>query len=506
MPLPCFGQFAIRFLRCQAVASTGISPAFFGSIGMAIVVAAFSIPTVSAADRALVEGIRLSTQAQRTRVVLDIDRPLEARVFAESNPQRLIIDLANTRLAGSIPRVSKEDIRLARIRFAHHDNGRLRLVFDLKRAVRWSEALFAPAGEYGHRLVFDIRSKVGDAEASPPPLLRGASAPAASSPSLPSSSSPVAVAVDPDNRCQRGQWDPDRLRDTIVVIDPGHGGRDPGAVAPSGLREKDVVMAISRYLARLIDSAPGMRAILTRTSDRRVPLRNRTGIARTHRASLFISIHADAFRNPRISGSSVYILSHKGESSEEGRWLAARENAAALAGGDSLDGISLRECEDDDFVETILDYSQTGARKLGTHAAVQILAALTRSTKLRKRNVDRAGFVVLKAPNIPSLLIETGFMTNPTDAKRLATSSYQRKIAAAIMQGIEAHFKKFPPPGSLLEVWYKGTDHRVERGDTLSELSLRYRVSVQDLRRLNKLQGDLIRVGQVLRVPPTEEG
>lgn len=469
-------------------------------IGISIVMAVSPIRQVEAADRAVVEGIRLSTQAQRTRVVLDIDRPFEARVFEERNPERLIVDIDNARLAGAIPAVRKGDIRLARIRSAYHDDGRrLRLVLDLKRAVIWRKAHFPPLERYGHRLVLDLSSKEdGDA----PVASASASArPKPSSRERPPPSSPLA-----DSRCHRGDWDPNRLRDTIVVIDPGHGGKDPGAIAPSGLREKDVVMAISRDLARRIDGNPGMRAILTRTTDRRIPLRARTGIARANQASLFISIHADAFRNPRIWGSSVYILSYKGESSEEGRWLAARENAAALAGGDSLDGISLHECEDDDFIQTILDYSQTGARKLGTHAAVQILESLTRATRIRKRNVDRAGFVVLKAPNIPSLLIETGFLTNPTDAKRLATPSYQRKIAAAIMKGIESHFKKYPPPGSLLEVWYKGTDHRVVRGDTLSELSLRYRISVNDLRRLNAIEGDLIRIGQVLRVPPTGAG
>ncbi len=467
-------------------------------IGILIVISACPIRQVEAADQAVIEGIRLSTQAMRTRVVLDLDRPLEARVFEESNPERLIVDLKDTRLATSIPRVRKGDIRLARIRFAYHDDGRrLRLVLDLKRKVIWSKAYFPPLERYGHRLVLDLSSNEGKGAAA----MSAAGAPA-QKPASKEAPSPAAA----DSRCHRGDSNPNHLRDTIVVIDPGHGGKDPGAIAPSGLREKDVVMAISRDLARRIDAAPGMRAIMTRTTDRRIPLRARTGIARANRASLFISIHADAFRNPRIWGSSVYILSHKGESSEEGRWLAARENAAALAGGDSLDGISLHECEDDDFIATILDYSQTGARKLGTHAAVRILESLTRATRIRKRNVDRAGFVVLKAPNIPSLLIETGFLTNPTDAKRLATPSYQRKIAAATMEGIEAHFKKYPPPGSLLEVWYKGTDHRVVRGDTLSELSLRYRVSVQDLRRLNAIKGDLIRIGQVLRVPPAGAG
>ena len=290
---------------------------------------------------------------------------------------------------------------------------------------------------------------------------------------------------------------PGAPRDVVVAIDAGHGGEDPGAISKSGLREKDVVFAIARALKRRMDRTPGMKAVLIRNGDYYVGLRRRMEIARRHGADLFLSIHADSFRDPRVSGSSVYILSRRGASSEAARWLAEQENSADFVGGVSLDD------KDDLLASVLVDLQQTATLSASSEVGGIVLRALGAVGRRHKRRVEQAGFLVLKSPDIPSILIETGFLTNPSDAKRLSNAAHQDKIARAILDGTVRYFDRNPPRGT---VFATSRRHTIERGETLSEIADKYRVSVERLRAANRISGSTIRAGEVIRIPARSGG
>ncbi|NRA25430.1 MAG: N-acetylmuramoyl-L-alanine amidase, partial [Oleispira sp.] len=305
-------------------------------------------------------------------------------------------------------------------------------------------------------------------------------------------------------------------RDIIVAIDAGHGGEDPGAVGYKRTKEKTVVLKIAKELARLLKAEPGYKPYLTRTGDYYVPLRTRTRKARDANADLFISIHADAFRNSKAYGSSVFVLSERGASSEESRYLAQKENEADLVGGVSLDD------KDDHVAMTLLDLSMTASRGSSLAAGKLILNRMGKISRLHKKRVEEAAFMVLKAPDIPALLIETGFISNPGEAKKLATSSYQKKMAREIFKGLTQYFYKTPPEGSYV-AWKKSGGkaktaavnniskqkplgiktkrYTIRRGDTLSQIAQKYRISVADIRRLNGIKSNSIQVGQKIKLP-----
>jgi N-acetylmuramoyl-L-alanine amidase len=352
------------------------------------------------------------------------------------------------------------------MRHAPRPNGSLRVVLDLTQPVRPKTFLLKPKASYGHRLVVDLY--------------------------------PVEATRKP--RVAKSTKDIDRARDVVVAVDAGHGGEDPGA---SGSRyrtkEKQVTLEIARRLKRLIDAQPGMRAVLTRTGDYFIGLRKRMSLARKHKADLFLSIHADAFRDKRVRGSSVYVLSKRGASSEAARWLAEKENSSDLVGGVKLDD------KDDVLASVLLDLSQSATRHASLSAASKVYRALGKVGKVHGRRVQQAGFMVLKSPDIPSLLVETGFISNPKEERNLRDPDYQERLAKAIVQGVEAFFHETPPPGTLLaEQQERVIKHVIAKGDTLSEIADRYQVSVASLRRENRIRSDnLIRVGQVLVIPGT---
>jgi len=283
-------------------------------------------------------------------------------------------------------------------------------------------------------------------------------------------------------------------------VDAGHGGEDPGA---SGSRfrtkEKNVTLQIARRLKRLIDAQPGMRAVLTRSGDYYIGLRKRMALARKHRADLFVSIHADAFRDKRVRGSSVYVLSKRGASSEAARWLAESENSADLVGGVSLDD------KDDVLASVLLDLSQSATQHASLSAASEVYGQLRQVGKVHGRRVQQAGFMVLKSPDVPSMLVETGFISNPKEERNMRDPKHQERMARAIMAGVKKFFAKAPPPGTLLAERNKtNTEHVIARGDTLSEIADRYQVSMATLRRENRIRSDNhIRIGQVLVIPGT---
>jgi len=406
-----------------------------------------------------VTNVRIWPAPDHTRVVFDLDTAVAYNVFVLDEPDRVVIDMKHTRLNTDIRRPSRSDRLIRGIRSAPRKNGGLRVVLDLKERIRPRSFVLGPNTSHGHRLVVDLYPR------------------------------------EADTGIERAGVDPQReaggLRDVVVAVDAGHGGDDPGAVPRRGVHEKDVVLSISRELKKAIDAREGMRAVLTRKGDYYVGLRRRMDLARQAGADLFVSVHADAFRDKRVHGASVYVLSRRGASSEAARWLAARENAADLAGGVSLEGM------EEGQATVLLDMSQTGAMRASREVGRRVLSRLGRIGRLHKRRVERAGFMVLKAPDIPSILVETGFITNPRDERRLKDPAQRRAVAHAIAEGIAGYFEVYPPAGTLLAK----RRHVIARGDTLSDIAKRYRVSLAALRSENRLRGDRIHVGDILRIP-----
>jgi N-acetylmuramoyl-L-alanine amidase len=406
-----------------------------------------------------VDNVRMWPAPDHTRVVFDLAGPVEHSVFVLDNPARVVIDLRNAQLQNKIRRPSRSDKLLSRVRSATRNERDLRVVLDLKGPVRPRSFLLKPNRSYGHRLVVDLhqREKVA---------------------------APTKVALrTPESALG--------MRDVVVAIDAGHGGDDPGASGPAGTREKDVVLAVAKELQTLIRAERGMKPVLVRDGDYYIGLRRRMEIARAHRADLFISIHADSFGDSRVSGSAVYVLSRNGASSEAARWLAEQENAADLAGGVSLDD------KDELLASVLLDLSQTATMSASTELGSKVLNQLSRVGKVHKRHVERAGFMVLKSPDVPSILVESAFISNPNEERRLKNPRHRRKLARAIFEGVRHYFYSNAPPDTLLAA----TRHVIARGDTLSEIAARYGVSLASLREVNKLSDNDIRIGKVLEIP-----
>jgi len=416
----------------------------------------------SLAGEVQVQNIRTWPAPDHTRVVFDVDAPVEHTLFTLKNPQRVVLDLRNARLASDLPRPEKSDRLLERLRAAKKSGGALRVVLDLKAEVRAKSFQLKPNKQYGHRLVIDLQAAEENAAEGASESLR---------------------------RPKR------QKRDLIVAIDPGHGGEDPGAIGTNRTREKDVVIAIGKRLKARIDREPGMRAVLTRDGDYYVGLRKRMQIARRHGADLFVSIHADAFKDPRVHGSSVYILSRNGASSEAARWLAEQENASDLVGGVSLDD------KDELLASVLLDLSQTATMSASTEAARTVLKELRGVVKTHKPQVGRAGFMVLKSPDIPSILVEADFITNPNVERKLLDSRHQAMLAEAVVQGVKKYFQRNAPPDS----YFARRKHTIARGETLSGIASRYGTTVTALRNANKIDNLTIREGDILQIPPVSD-
>ncbi|MBN1239901.1 MAG: N-acetylmuramoyl-L-alanine amidase [Gammaproteobacteria bacterium] len=417
-----------------------------------------------AAHGAEIEGVRVWSGPEATRVVLDLSAPAQHRLFSLSGPDRIVIDLAGTSLPRPValpePKGFVSDVRTGK-----RPGGELRVVLDLKQTVRPKSFLLPPNEQYGHRLVIDLEPRTSE------PVVTRASS-------------------QPDSRG----------RDLVVVIDAGHGGEDPGASGRSGLREKDVVLGIARRLAAEFDRQPGVRAVLTRDGDYFIELDRRREIAREAQGDLFVSIHADAYRNSSATGATVYVLSEKGASDEVARRAAARENASDLIGG-----VSLAD-KDPILRQVLLDLSQNAAMSASTIAGERLIDRLGTVTAMRKRQVQRAQFVVLKSPDIPSVLVETAYISNPRQEAALSDSNYQGQLARALFAGILDYFQTHAPPDTYLarnptQRVTVPVQHVIGRGDTLSGIAERYRISLPALKRTNSLKSDVIRVGQVLTIP-----
>jgi N-acetylmuramoyl-L-alanine amidase len=409
-----------------------------------------------------VRDVRIWAGPDTTRVVLDLSSPVGHKLFTLDNPSRVVVDLTPARIDLARLRFPAGAGVVQSVRGANRADGEVRVVLDLAAAARTRSFLVRPEGQHGHRLIIELESQRARAQI-------------------------------PVIRADEGS------RDLVIAIDAGHGGEDPGAVGRRGTREKDVVLAVARRLAEQVEREPGMRAVLIRDGDYFLSLRQRVAKARMHRADLFISVHADAFKNPNARGSSVYVLSSKGATDEAARWLAARENAADLVGGVSLDD------KDDMLASVLLDLSQNASIGASLEVGDFVLNRLGGVNRLHKSAVQQAGFAVLKAPDIPSILIETAFISHLEEEQRLREARYQEQLATAIMSGVREYFYVNPPPGTwVARNRGSGGGPRevvIARGDTLSGIATRYNVSVPVLRRHNGLKDDNIRVGQVLTIP-----
>jgi len=411
-----------------------------------------------------VENIRVWAENGKTRVVLDLSEPASHSIFTLRGPDRLVIDLKDGRLASTLRNMPAGVGAVKSIRSGVRADGQLRVVLDLNEVVRSRSFAAGPNPQYGDRLVIDLE-RSGSLQ-----TVRRAS-----------------EAYKPG-------------RDIVVAIDAGHGGHDPGAIGRGKTREKDVALSVSRELAKRINAEHGMRAVLIRDADIYVDHRKRMEIAHKAGADLFVSIHADAVDDRRASGATVYALSLKGASDEESRLLAERENKAVQIGGVSL------EDKDKVLASVLLDLSQNAALSASLDVGSKVIGELSRIVKVRRSSVQQAGLLVLKSPDMPSILVETAYISNPSEEKLLADRRHQAKLASAIHGGIRSYFYANPPPETQIAMDVRRApdgqvQHKIARGDTISELAERYNVSPGAIRAANKLSNDNIRVGQVLAIP-----
>jgi N-acetylmuramoyl-L-alanine amidase len=409
-----------------------------------------------------VENVRIWTENDKTRVVLDLSQSAAHKIFTLRGPDRLVIDLKDGRLAKSMTNMPNGTGAVKAIRSAIRANGQLRVVLDLGAGVRSRSFTTGPNAKYGDRLVIDLQ-RTGNL-------------------------TPVKRASE--------EYRPGR--DIVIAIDPGHGGHDPGAVGKRRTREKDIALAIGRELAKRIDAEEGMRAVLVRNTDIYIDHRERTGIARRNKADLFVSIHADAVSDRRANGASVYALSTKGASDEAAKQLAERENA-------SVGGVSLED-KDDVLASVLIDLSQNASLSASLEVGSKVIREMGKVAKLHRKSVQQAGLLVLKSPDMPSILVETAFISNPAEEKKLRDKGHQGRLANSILAGIRNYYYANPPPdtriaANLRREPTRQVRHVISRGDTLSEIAERYNVSKAAIRAANKLSSDNIRIGQTLSIP-----
>ncbi len=428
-----------------------------------------------------VEEVHFSPAADMSRLILDLSSSPTYKVFRLANPDRVVIDLSDARLTAPLPTdLSGSPVRAMRsgIRNGHD----LRVVLDLDAKAALNSFVLQPSATQGYRLVVDLR------QANTPAVAPVAVSPASPVPQV---AAPL-VAKAPSVSKAAPEV---KLRDIVVAIDAGHGGVDPGAHGPDGVKEKDVTLAIARQLQRQLSAEPGIKPVMIRDGDYFVPLRARVAKAREFKADLLISIHADAINDPSARGSSVYILSDRGASSEAARWLAEKENAADLVGGISLDD------KDDVLKSVLLDLSQTATIEASAKAGGKVLQKLGSVGRLHRHQIEEAGFVVLKAPDIPSMLVETAFISNPKEERKLQSASYQKRLAEAIVDGVRDYFRENAPPGTKVALANSMRRHIIVKGETLSGIADKYGVSIDTLRVSNNLTSDRLFIGNVLRIP-----
>lgn len=413
-----------------------------------------------------IQGLRVTPSPSNTRLVFDLSAPPEYTYFSLKNPNRLVIDFKDTQknIDFSAVENTSQLIRKVRTSSPKHKSG-TRVVIELNQAISPDLFALAPIPPYQHRLVVDFKgefseSVIKDANSTP------------------------------------------HDRDIIIAIDAGHGGEDPGSIGYSGSFEKHVTLSIAKRLKGLIDAEPGLKAILTRSGDYYIHPNKRPGIARENKADLFVSIHADAFKTPQPRGASVWTLSTRRANTELGRWMEQREKHSELLGGAAE---VIQDTANERYLtQALLDMSMDHSLSTSFDLSRELIKTLSRVTKMHKKAPQSASFAVLTSPDIPSVLVETGFISNQQEEKNLNWSTYRQQLAKALFDAIKVYFEKVPPDGTLwAQQRFNNRTHKVRSGDSLSVLAQRYNTSVIDIKVANKLTSDVVRVGQVLTIPRT---
>lgn len=410
-----------------------------------------------------IKDVRLWRAPDHTRVVLDLTGPVDHKIITLTNPHRIVIDISNAVLKSDLSRVDLQNSPIVSLRSGVKDKHTIRLVLDVKRAVKPRSFMLKAQGELDDRLVIDLYDK--------------------------QAVKPAIKTVDHSRK----------RRDIIIAIDAGHGGEDPGATGPGRLREKHVVLAIAKQLQQLFKQQRGYKPVMIRSGDYYVGLSQRREKARSAQADLLVSIHADAFRDHRAHGSSVYALSNRGASSATAKFLASAANSSDLVGGVSLSD------KDDMLAGVLMDLSINHSMDASKQVGRRVLASMDGISRLHSKKVELANFAVLRSPDLPSILVETGFISNPGEAKKLKTSYYQKQMAKSMFDGVTAHFASSPPMDTYV-AWEKRNHkqtirYTIARGDTLSGIAQRYRVSVTSIRHSNDLGSSMIKVGQKIIIP-----
>ena len=423
------------------------------------------------------EGVRVWPSPDETRVVIDLKDQADYSYFSLTGPNRLVVDLKNTTLQTKLPIMVADSPVLSKVRKSSPpDKSTYRLVFELKSKVPANLFTLAPTpgGQYGHRLVVDFaHNEKGDTETS--------------------SSSTTTSQVSRDASSLKGSGD------IVVAIDAGHGGEDPGSIGPSRKYEKVATLAIAKKIAAQINAVPGMKAVLTRQGDYYVNLNKRSEIARKNKAHLLVSIHADAFSSPKPRGASVFVLNTRRANTEIGRWVENHEQQSQLLGG--AGEVLAKNNNDKNISQTLLDLQFSHSQKEGYKVATKILAEVGKVAYLHKRKPVNASLAVLKSPDIPSVLVETGFISNPTEERLLFQRSHQDKLARALAKAVVQYFEENPPEGTLFANRGKALKHKVTSGESLSVLAQRYGVSSKAIMSANNLSSTALRIGQVLTIP-----
>ncbi|CDT64542.1 N-acetylmuramoyl-L-alanine amidase [Vibrio crassostreae] len=445
---------------------------------VAMTAAVFSILFSSLVSANSLKSLRVWPSPEETRVVIDLKSEADFSYFTLSSPSRLVVDLKNTNLATKLPVVVKDSPVLSKIRKSSPpDKNTYRLVFELKKSSK--AELFklspTPGGQYGHRLVID--------------LPHGAASKATSKPSKPTVSKNI-------NQVKR-------QKDILIVIDPGHGGEDPGSIGPSRKYEKNATLSISKKLAAQLNAIPGIKTRMTRNADYFVNLNRRVAIARENEAHLFISIHADAFTTPQPRGGSVFVLNTRRANTEISRWIENKEKQSELLGGSGA--AFTGNIDDKNVNQTLLDLQFSHSQKEGYKLATAILSEMGKVAKLHNSKPINTSLAVLRSPQIPSVLVETGFISNPTEEKLLFQRSHQDKLARSVTKAVVKYLKANPPEGIILSNATSPTgsvsQHKVSRGESLSVIASKYGTSTQTLMKFNNLKSSSLAIGQILKIP-----
>ncbi|MGY5727562.1 LysM peptidoglycan-binding domain-containing protein [Vibrio cincinnatiensis] len=431
----------------------------------------------------VLEGVRVWPSPDETRVVVDLKTEADFSYFTLSSPERLVVDLKNTVLSTTLPLSISDSAILAKIRASSPpENSTFRLVLELKN--KSTPQLFklapTPGGQYGHRLVIDLPHR---------------QAHSSSISTLPTQSQ---ATISRDASQLIG------TADIIVAIDAGHGGEDPGSIGPTRKFEKDVTLSVSKKLADQINAVPGMKAVLTRSGDYFVNLNKRTEIARRSKAHLLVSIHADAFHTPQPRGASVFVLNTRRANTEIARWVENHEQQSELLGG--AGEVLAKTNNDRNVSQTLLDLQFSHSQKEGHKVASNILREMGKVAHLHKSEPVNASLAVLKSPDIPSVLVEMGFISNPVEERLLFQRSHQDKLARALAKALVQYFEENPPEGTLFANRGKTQQHKVQRGESLSVIAQKYGASVQAIMQANQLKDSRLSVGQNLTIPGGERG